>query len=62
MANLEKMGELSIWEILTGEPVGGRGGTDRGGPQRPAFKTSSKNPLKLRLVSELANFDVGKRM
>ena len=28
------------------------GGTNRGGSQRPAFKTLSKNPFKLRLVRE----------
>ena len=29
------------------------GGTNRGGAQRPAIKTLSKNPFKLRLVREL---------
>ena len=46
------LGERSIWGILTGEQVGRRWGTNRGGAPRPAFKILSKNPFKLRLVRE----------
>ena len=54
MANLRNLGgafNLGYFDGGTRGPK--RGATNRGGPQRPAFKTFSKNPLKLRLVREI---------